>query len=166
MFKKSVAMFAIASLVFTTSCKKENAALKIDDDKAKEAEIAHAEAGNLPVIKFESTDHDFGVIAEGVKAEHIYKFTNEGKADLVISNVKPSCGCTVPDYTKTPVKPGESGEIKVTFDSAGKAGKQQKTVTVNLNTESGVETLNFKAEVTPKAGGVGVTPVPVSQIKK
>lgn len=166
MFKKSVAMFAIASLVFTTSCKKENAALKIDDNTAKEAEIAHAESGKLPVIKFESIDHDFGTIAEGIKAEHVYKFTNEGTADLVISNVKPSCGCTVPDYTKTPVKPGESGEIKVTFDSTGKSGEQHKTVTVTLNTESGNETLNFKANVTPKAGGVGVTPVPVSQIKK
>ena len=159
MLKKSAAILAIASLVLTASCKKENAALKIDDKTAKEAEIAHAESGKSPVIKFESMDHDFGSVAEGIKVEHVYKFTNEGSADLIISNVKPSCGCTVPDYTKTPVKPGDSGEIKVTFDTAGKSGKQQKTVTVNLNTESGVETLNFKADVAAKAGGMPLTPV-------
>jgi hypothetical protein len=161
MLKRSVAMFAIASLVLTASCKKENAALRIDDETAKKAEIAHAESGKMPVIKFESMDYDFGTISEGVKSEHVYHFTNEGSADLVISEVKPSCGCTVPDYTKTPVKPGEAGEIKVTFDSTGKSGNQQKSVTVTLNTEKGTETLNFKANITPKTGGMGVTPVKV-----
>lgn len=144
-------MFAIASLVLTTSCKKENAALRIDDSAAKKAELAHADAGKMPVIKWENPEHDFGTINEGDKVEHVYKFTNTGNADLVISNVKASCGCTVPSYTETPVKPGESGEVKATFDSSGKPGQQQKTITVTLNTEKGSEMLNFKANVTPKA---------------
>ena len=152
MIKKSLAMFAIASLVITTSCKKENAALRIDEAAAKKAELAHAAAGKMPVIKFESTDHDFGTINEGDKVEHVYKFTNEGNSDLLISNVKASCGCTVPTYTETPVKPGETGEIKAVFDSSNKPGAQQKTITVTLNTEKGTEMLNFKANVTPKAG--------------
>ena len=163
MFKKSVAMLAIASLVFATSCKKENAALKIDEKAAKDAEIAHAEAGKLPVIKFDKLEHDFGTINEGEKVEYIYKFTNEGTAPLILSNVKPSCGCTAPDYTKTAVEPGGTGEVKVVFDSSGKSGKQQKSVTVHANTESGTETLKFTAQVTPKAGGIGV--VPVSKVK-
>lgn len=162
MLKKSVAMLAVASLVFVTSCKKENAALKIDDKTAKDAEMAHAESGKMPVIKFEKLEHNFGTINEGDKVEYIYKFTNEGTANLVISNVKPSCGCTAPDYTKTPVEPGQSGEVKVVFDSSGKSGKQQKSVAVHSNTETGTETLKFTAEVTPKAGGMGV--VPVSQV--
>lgn len=148
-------MLAIATLVLV-SCK-ENAALRIDEETAKKAEIAHAESGKMPVIKFESLEHDFGTVPEGEKVEHVYKFTNEGSTDLVISNVKPSCGCTVPDYTKTPVKPGETGEVKVTFDTNGKPGNQQKTVTVTANTEKGTETLNFKATVTPKAGGAAAT---------
>lgn len=152
MIKRSVAMLAIASLALT-SCKKENAALRIDDAAAKKAELAHSENGKLPIIKFDNMDHDFGDIESGTKAEHTYKFTNEGTADLVVSNVKASCGCTVPSYTQTPVKPGDSGEIKVTFDSSGKSGNQSKQVTVTLNTEKGTEVLNFKANVVPKAGG-------------
>jgi len=151
-------MLAIASLMLSAACKKENAALRIDDATAKKAELAHADLGKMPAIKFETTDHDFGTINEGDKVEHVYKFTNTGNADLVISGVKASCGCTVPTYTETPVKPGSTGEIKAVFDSTGKTGAQQKTVTVTLNTESGTEMLNFRANVTPKAGGIGVTP--------
>ncbi|WP_159799995.1 DUF1573 domain-containing protein [Flavobacterium sp. MK4S-17] len=158
MIRKSVAVLAIASLVFTVSCK-ENAALRIDEETAKKAEIAHAESGKLPVMKFENLEYDFGTVNEGDKVEHVYTFTNEGSADLIINEVKPSCGCTVPDYTKTPVKPGDSGEIKVTFNTNGKSGNQNKTVTVTSNTEKGTETLKFTANVTPKAGGIGVTPV-------
>lgn len=160
MLKKSVAMFAIASLVLTASCKKENAALRIDDETAKKAEVAHAESGKLPVAKFETMEHDFGTITEGDKVHYSYKVSNAGTADLVISEVKPSCGCTVPDYTKTPIKPGETGDISVTFDSTGKPGNQQKTVNVTLNTEKATETLKFSATVTPKAGGLGVVPAP------
>jgi hypothetical protein len=158
MIKRSLAMFAIASLVVTTSCKQENAALRIDDAAAKKAELAHSNSGKMPIIKFESTDHDFGTINEGDKVEHVYKFKNEGNADLVISAVKASCGCTVPTYTETPVKPGQTGEIKAVFDSSGKPGMQQKTVTVTLNTETGTEMLNFRANVTPKAGGAVAAP--------
>jgi uncharacterized cupredoxin-like copper-binding protein len=156
MIKRSLAMFSIAALVLTVSCKK-NAALSIDAETAKKAELAHAESGKLPLIKFETTDHDFGTINEGDRVDYTYKFKNEGSADLVISDAKASCGCTIPEYTKTPVKPGDSGEIKVVFNSAGKSGLQQKTVTLTLNTETGTEMLNFKADVTPKAG-IGVVP--------
>ncbi len=158
MLKKTAAMFAIASLVLT-ACKKENAALRIDDETAKQAEIAHAQAGNLPVAKFESMEYDFGKIKQGDKVEHIFKVTNSGTADLVISDAKPSCGCTVPEFTKTPIKPGAEGQIKVIFDSTGKSGAQEKSVTVNLNTEKATEVLKFKADIQAPAGGIGVTPV-------
>lgn len=157
MIKKTVGMLAIASLIFTASCK-ENAALRIDDEAAKKAEIAHSESGNTAVMKFKELDYDFGTIEPGSKVEHIYEFTNEGSADLVISAVKPSCGCTVPDYTKTPVKPGDKGEIKVTFDSGGKSGSQRKTVTVTANTEKGTETLSFSANIPGKGSAIGVKP--------
>lgn len=151
MMKKSLAMLAIASLVLA-SCKKENAALKIDEATAKKAELAHAEAGKLAVIKFDNPNHDFGTITAGVKAEHTYKFTNTGTGDLIISDAKASCGCTVPNYTKEPVKPGATGEVSVVFDSAGKSGNVEKTVTLTLNTEKGSEVLNFKANIAGVAG--------------
>lgn len=158
MLKKSAAMLAIASLVLTASCKNESPSLKINDEKAKEAEIAHAESGKIPVAKFDSKEHDFGNIKAGDKPEHIYKVTNAGTADLVISEVKPSCGCTVPDYTKTPIKPGATGEIKVTFDSKGKSGNVSKTVTVTMNTETPTETLKFTANIEGgKSGTVAKT---------
>lgn len=158
MIKKTAAMFAIASLVFTASCKNENPSLKIDDATAKQAEIAHAESGKVAVMKFESMNHDFGTIASGEKVEHTFKFTNVGSTDLVISDAKASCGCTVPSYTQTPVKPGDTGEVKVSFDSAGKTGKQNKNVTITANTEKGTEVLNFTANVEGGAKGIGVKP--------
>jgi hypothetical protein len=154
MIRRSLAMLAIASLALA-SCKKENAALKIDDATAKKAELAHAESGKLAVVKFDNLNHDFGTIAQGIKAEHTYKFTNTGTADLLISDAKASCGCTVPNYTKDPVKPGGTGEVSVVFDSAGKSGNVEKTVTLSLNTEKGTEVLNFKANI---AGATGVVP--------
>lgn len=157
MLRKTAAMLAIASLVLT-ACKKENAALRIDDKTAKEAEIAHAKSGEMPVAKFDSMEFDFGTIKQGDKVEHVYKVTNAGTADLVISDAKASCGCTVPNYTKTPIKPGQTGDINVVFDSTGKSGAQEKTVTVTLNTEKATEVLKFKANITAPAGGIGVTP--------
>lgn len=154
MIKKSFAMLALATLVLA-SCKQENAALTIDDATAKKAELAHAESGKVPVAKFDATDFDFGTIQQGVKVEHTYKFTNEGTGDLVISDAKASCGCTVPDYTKEPVKPGDSGIVHVVFDSTGKSGDVSKTVTLTLNTEKGSEVVNFKANIqTTNTGAV------------
>ncbi|MBY8961864.1 DUF1573 domain-containing protein [Flavobacterium sp. D11R37] len=153
MLKKTTAMFAIASLVLV-SCK-DNAALRIDDKTAKEAELAHAEAGKVAVMKFDETEHDFGDINEGETVEHTFTFTNAGSSDLVISNAKASCGCTVPSYTKTAVAPGETGEVKVSFNSAGKTGNQNKSVTITANTEKGTEVVNFTANVKPKSGGIG-----------
>jgi len=153
MIKKLFTVAAVASLALT-ACNKENAALRIDDTAARQAEMAHANSGKLAEAKFESLEHDFGDIKSGEKVEHVYKFTNTGTADLVISSAKPSCGCTVPSYTQTPVKPGESGEIKAVFDSTGKSGSQNKTITVTMNTVKGTETLTFKANITGGATAI------------
>jgi len=154
MIKKSWAIIAMASLLLA-SCK-ENAALSIDDDTAKKAEIAHADAGKIPVIKFAEPEFDFGTIKQGDKVEHTFKFTNAGTADLIISDAKASCGCTVPDWTKEPVAPGKDGEVHVVFNSAGKSGDVSKTVTLTLNTEKGSETVSFKANI--KTDGIGAVP--------
>jgi len=84
-------------------------------------------------IKFEETTHKFGTIKTGDKISHKFKFTNTGNAPLVIKNVDVSCGCTFPSYPFLPIKPGEAGEIDVTFNSEHKMGRQKPTVTVVTN---------------------------------
>lgn len=107
--------------------------------------------GQYPVMAFGKTTHDFGTINEGDKVTYTFTFTNTGKSDLLISNAVGSCGCTVPEYPKTPIKPGQSDKIKVSFNSAGKSGNQQKTVTIATNSAAGKETLIIKANIKPKA---------------
>src|SRR5947209_8292829 len=63
--------------------------------------------GPLPVIEFDTMDHDFGTVTEGQKVIHVYKVKNTGQAPLIIQNAAPSCGCTVPDWTKAPIPVGE-----------------------------------------------------------
>jgi len=103
----------------------------------------------LPVTKITFTEesHNFGKIKEGDVVSHTFKFKNEGSNPLVIKNVKPSCGCTTPEWTKDPIGPGKDGVIKVSFDSKGKPGVANKSVTVEANIEGGIKQLTFTGEV-------------------
>jgi len=155
MIKKTVGLLAIASLVMTVSCK-ENASSKVNDANIEVAASRDENAGKAPVMTFEEKEFDFGTIKEGDKVEHVFTFKNTGDSDLVITDAKGSCGCTVPAHKKEPIKPGETSSMKVTFDSSGKPGQQQKTVTITANTVAGSELLTIKANVTPKPAGIGV----------
>lgn len=112
--------------------------------------------GPLTTISFAETTFDFGDVDEGEMVKHIYKFTNTGKEPLVIKDAKGSCGCTVPKWPKTPIPPGEKGEIEVEFNSKGKTGKQTKRVTINANTDPAQTFLTISGNVigkTPAEGG-------------
>jgi hypothetical protein len=89
-------------------------------------------------MTFAEPTFDFGNIMDGDKVEHVFSFQNTGKEPLIISNAKGSCGCTVPQWPKDPIKPGDSGEIKVVYNSKNKGkvgGKNEtKTVTITANT--------------------------------
>lgn len=104
----------------------------------------------VPVFEFENDNHEFGVITDGEKVSYTFKFKNVGNAPLVISNASASCGCTVPEYTKTPVAPGEEGEVNVTFDSSGKSGMTTKSVTLIANTEPNTKVLKISADIQSK----------------
>jgi hypothetical protein len=93
-----------------------------------------------------STTFDFGEITANVPASHQFTFTNTGDSPLVIVSVQASCGCTVAEYTKTPIEPGQTGFIKATYNAA-KVGAFNKTVTVNANTEEGAVQLSIKGTV-------------------
>lgn len=83
--------------------------------------------------KFENKTHEYGLIMQGDKVEHQFKFKNVGNANLLIKDVRASCGCTQPSYPFVPIKPGEEGLIGVVFDSKGKLGQQKPTITVVTN---------------------------------
>ena len=102
---------------------------------------------SLPVIKLEETEHDFGRIIEGETVSYSFNFKNAGKSDLIIADVSTSCGCAVPSYPKTPVRPGESGSIKITFNSNGKRGYQSKNILVVANTQPNTTLMIIKAQV-------------------
>lgn len=112
-------------------------------------------------IEFDTYEHDFGTITQGDKVEHTFIFTNVGENPLVISRAKGSCGCTVPSYPKGEIAPGETGEIKVVFNSRGKANRQVKTVTLYANTDPDPTRLKIKAQVNvpPPAPEKPATPV-------
>lgn len=104
-----------------------------------------------PVITFERTEHDFGKIPEdGGRVSTEFVFKNEGMAPLVLSNVRASCGCTTPTWTKEPVEPGKTGSITVTYNPNGRPGKFSKTVTITSNATEPGKRVFIKGEVIPK----------------
>ncbi|MFT4681819.1 MAG: hypothetical protein ACI9YU_001671 [Flavobacteriales bacterium] len=131
---------------------------KIDTDVVKNDASAQAEVdpATAPAFSWEKESHDFGEIAQGEKVAYSFKFTNNGKSDLIISSAKGSCGCTVPEYSKEPLAPGQEGKIDVIFDSKGKSGAQNKKVTIVANTVPNQAILtiigNVNVPVTEEAG--------------
>jgi hypothetical protein len=107
--------------------------------------------GPLPAAQFSTLEYDFGTIKEGDVVEHTFAVKNTGEAPLIIQNAQPSCGCTVPDWTKEPIPVGGTGYVKAKFDSNGKPNAQNKSITVTANTWPKQTMLRFKAMVLPKA---------------
>jgi|TARA_B110000503_G_scaffold106044_1_gene158316 hypothetical protein len=141
----------VVSLVFFNSCKEDNASEKVKKEniitaKKRDVEISKGSAE----IEFDITEFDFGTVNEGEIVEAKFTVTNSGKTDLVISNVQASCGCTVPVWPRTPIKPGDSAEVLANFNTAGKPNRQAKTLTLFTNTARGREVLRLKGSVTPK----------------
>lgn len=167
--KNIFALLLIAGLFTFTSCKNEGASATNEEAKESLATTDNASvatsgnpaaptpaadavpAGPTTSIEFDETTYDFGTVQEGEKVTHMYKFTNSGNEPLIISNAKGSCGCTVPDWPRDPIAPGETGEIKVVFDSKGKGSvegqTQSKRVTLTANTDPVNTYLNIKGIV-------------------
>jgi hypothetical protein len=149
MIRKSLSLLAISFVFAATSCKQESAADKITDADMKSIQEQNAIAGKLAKVELDKEVHDFGTISEGDRVETEFIVKNIGDSDLMIYEAKGSCGCTVPEPPKEPIKPGDSAPIKVSFDSKGKPGAQEKTVTLKTNTANGHEMFKIKANVTP-----------------
>lgn len=166
--KKVIYLSLLTIATIATSCKKENTAseakpevtLNPNDtreiDAAKESAIPKAvkdtvkRPEKITVMTFDKVEHDFGVIKQGDIVEYSFKFKNTGDNDLLITDAKGSCGCTVPDYPREAIKPGESGKIRVSFDSKKKSGQQLKSITISANTQKMKEILRIKSTIVIK----------------
>jgi hypothetical protein len=147
---KVIALFSLFIFMIISGCNTGNGdQVPLSADVVSNPNTASGEGDstNLPILRFEETEHDFTRIIEGQTVSFGFKFKNTGKTDLVIADVSTSCGCTVPSYPKTPIGPGEEGVIKVAFNSQGRRGFQAKNVVVVANTQPNTTLLRIKAQV-------------------
>ncbi|AZA80893.1 hypothetical protein C1637_11205 [Chryseobacterium lactis] len=168
--KKTLSIIALSIIGFgLVSCKKENKETQSAEVVATDstaagapvmadstatpapAETAAAPTSNEPStsIALSESNFDFGKIKKGDKVQHVYEVTNTGKNPLVISEVKPGCGCTAPDFTKEPIMPGKKGKITLHFDSSNFDGNVQKYADVFANVEKAPIKLTFTANIQP-----------------
>jgi hypothetical protein len=148
---KKIIIISCALIAFIFIGCKESATAKV---KTANLETAKQRDDKIslgsPVIEFDQEVYDFGTITEGDIVEGVFKVTNKGKVDLLLTEVKPSCGCTTPDWTKDAIKPGETGEIKFEFNSNGRVGNQNKSITVKSNAEQTTKVIRIKGVVKAK----------------
>jgi len=170
--KKTLSIIALSIIGFgLVSCKKENketqTAETVTTDSTAATSVTPASADSaatsavsgetasaqpdqpLTTIALSESNFDFGKIKKGDKVEHVYEITNTGTNPLVISEVRPGCGCTVPDFTKEPILPGKKGKITLHFDSSNFEQNVQKYADVFANVEKSPIKLTFTANIQP-----------------
>ncbi|NIF03846.1 DUF1573 domain-containing protein [Chryseobacterium sp. Tr-659] len=167
--KKTLSIIALSIIGFgLVSCKKENketqsaetaahdsasttGPLLVDSSRTSVHHEAAAPVSNEPstTVALSENNFDFGKIKKGDKVEHVYEVTNTGKNPLIISEVKPGCGCTAPDFTKEPIMPGKKGKVTLHFDSSSFDGNVQKYADVFANVEKSPIRLTFTANIQP-----------------
>lgn len=144
---KTLVILALSVYIFSACENKQRTDNQTIEDNQKALQPT---ADRFPVMAIDSPSVDLGTVTEGDTIMHVYNFKNTGNMPLVLSNVNASCGCTTPSYSQEPVAPGERGFITVKFNSKGKEGKLNKTVTAYANTKPADNTVSFKIEVLTK----------------
>ena len=150
--KWNAILMSVATIAFMASCGNSSQQTNAEDPAAvteATSEQADTDAG-IGRVEYVEAEYDFGTITEGEVVDHVFKFKNTGDAPVILSQVSASCGCTTPDYTKEPVLPGNDGEIKVSFNSLGQVGVQQKIISIMSNADNRITTVQIKGTVEKK----------------
>lgn len=154
--KKLVLLFAISSFIYSCQSAEEKATEevlkgKLSTDLVENPRTADNtntnDLANLGHLQFDDTLHDFGTMKEGEKVEYEFSYSNTGKKAIIINEAKGSCGCTVPEFSTEPLQAGGQSKMKVTFNSQGKSGYNEKTVSITTNGNPSVYTLKILATV-------------------
>ena len=157
--KNLIKVLPLIAVLSLTSCKKDQKAdqLVVEEQQTVEAPVVQtqdelvkeAQSKPLTTLALSEANFDFGKLKKGDHVEHIYEVTNTGTNPLIISQVKPGCGCTVPDYTKDAILPGQKGKITLKFDSTNFDGLVNKQAEVYANVEKAPIVLTFSADIQP-----------------
>lgn len=134
--KKFFAMLMVVAVAFSANAQTE-----------KKDEKQTAPNPNAAKINFKEESFNFSEVPEGPQVTHEFKFVNEGKEPLVLSNVKASCGCTTPSWPKEPILPGKESSIVVTYNTQGRPGPFTKSITVTSNADTPNKVIYIKGEV-------------------
>lgn len=149
---KKTIVLTLALFLGLSSCKKNETPEQLVEDTTvyQDPSVMEASAptGPLTNLVLKESHWDFKDVKKGTSVEHVYEVTNTGENPLIISEVKPACGCTAPEFTKNPIMPGEKGSITLRFDSSSFDGFQNKSALVYANVEKPI-TLSFTANVIP-----------------
>jgi len=147
MKKQQLILVLIFSVV--TSCHSTSEDKVITTDLVSSPLTANQSAEKVltPKIQMDEESFDFGEMKQGESVTHDFILKNIGDANLIISSAKGSCGCTVPEWPKEPIAKGDEAIIKVTFNSAGKSGKQNKTVTLVTNAIPNTKVITINGNV-------------------
>ena len=163
--KKTILLFGSIALLSTASYAQKSTTAKPAETKMmsttatstttqtqQAASTAAAPTQNADAhMKFTTEEHNFNTIPEGPSVTYDFNFKNIGKEPIVLSTVQASCGCTTPNWSKEPIKPGETSKITATYNTQGRPGAFTKTITVNSNVGSKVLKISGTVEKAPDA---------------
>ncbi len=156
--KKYLFVSTLALATFMFSCNSESSEEEVGTEQTTETTVVEPSTVTEPTVEtavatattiltVDRMEHDFGKIPDTAPVETSFVITNDGDEPLLITNAQGSCGCTVPEYPKDPIPPGESRDMKVSFNPTGKEGVNNKTVTITANTEPATTIIYVKSDV-------------------
>ena len=145
-------ILSLTCLAVLASCNNQDPEQSVATNETEVVSVtAETASADAPAFKFVKESFDFGEITDGEKVSYDFQFKNIGKSPLIITSAIATCGCTVPDYPKAPIAPGEDGVIKVVFDSTNKLGMQNKVITITANTVPQITEINILGNVVKAA---------------
>ena len=144
---KQLILLLVSLALVSCSSSSDEKTITIDLVNSPFTANSKAEKVLIPNIEMLETSYDFGEMQQGESVTHEFILKNTGDAELIITAAKGSCGCTVPEWPKNPIAKGEEAAIKVTFNSAGKSGKQNKTVTLVSNAIPNTKVITINGNV-------------------